>query len=145
MRIWTVHPKFLDAKGLVALWREALLAKAVLEGKTKGYRRHPQLIRFREHEQPVTAISEYLRIVHKESLNRGYRFDASKIPGKFVRIDCIEETRGQLDYEWTHLLRKLEARDHQAFVRLSAGTVCAEPHPLFRIVDGAVREWEVVA
>jgi carboxyl-terminal processing protease len=29
MRLWSLHPKYLDAQGLVALWREALLAKAV--------------------------------------------------------------------------------------------------------------------
>ena len=27
MRLWTLHPKYLDAAGLVALWREALLAQ----------------------------------------------------------------------------------------------------------------------
>jgi len=25
MRLWTLHPKYLDARGLVALWREGLL------------------------------------------------------------------------------------------------------------------------
>jgi hypothetical protein len=29
-RIWSLHPKYLDARGLVALWREGLLAQAVL-------------------------------------------------------------------------------------------------------------------
>ena len=37
MRLWTLHPKYLDPQGLVALWREALLARAVLQGKTRGY------------------------------------------------------------------------------------------------------------
>ncbi|HEU5178767.1 MAG TPA: pyrimidine dimer DNA glycosylase/endonuclease V, partial [Burkholderiales bacterium] len=32
MRLWSLHPKYLDARGLVALWREALLAQAVLRG-----------------------------------------------------------------------------------------------------------------
>lgn len=35
MRLWTLHPKYLDTKGLVALWREALLAQKVLQGKQK--------------------------------------------------------------------------------------------------------------
>jgi len=43
MRIWSLHPKYLDSKGMVALWREALLAKQVLLNKTKGYKNHPQL------------------------------------------------------------------------------------------------------
>jgi hypothetical protein len=33
MRIWSLHPKYLDSKGLVALWRESLLAKNVLRDK----------------------------------------------------------------------------------------------------------------
>jgi hypothetical protein len=36
MRLWTLHPKYLDARGLVALWREALLAQKVLRGATRG-------------------------------------------------------------------------------------------------------------
>ena len=40
-------------QGLVALWREALLARAVLRGKTRGYRHHPQLHRFRASATPV--------------------------------------------------------------------------------------------
>lgn len=43
MRLWSLHPQYLDAKGLVALWREGLLAQAVLAGQTRGYKRHPQL------------------------------------------------------------------------------------------------------
>lgn len=46
MRIWSVHPSLLDAKGLVACWRETLLAQKVLQGLTKGYKNHPQLDRF---------------------------------------------------------------------------------------------------
>lgn len=38
MRLWVSHPKYLDCKGLVALWRESLLARKVLKGKTKGWR-----------------------------------------------------------------------------------------------------------
>ncbi len=34
MRLWTLHPKYLDPRGLVALWREALFAQAVLRGWT---------------------------------------------------------------------------------------------------------------
>ena len=41
MKLWSIHPKYLDAKGLVALWREALLAQKVLDGKTEGYKNHP--------------------------------------------------------------------------------------------------------
>ncbi|WP_343214776.1 pyrimidine dimer DNA glycosylase/endonuclease V, partial [Dokdonella sp.] len=40
MRLWSLHPRYLDPQGLVALWREALLAKAVLRGETRGYTQH---------------------------------------------------------------------------------------------------------
>ncbi|MEN6399799.1 MAG: pyrimidine dimer DNA glycosylase/endonuclease V, partial [Rectinema sp.] len=29
MRLWTLHPQYLDQKGLTAAWREGLLAKKV--------------------------------------------------------------------------------------------------------------------
>jgi len=79
MRLWSLHPKYLDSKGLVALWREALLAKNVLEGKTKGYKNHPQLLRFKELNDPVGGINQYLTAVYEEALERGYHFNRSKI------------------------------------------------------------------
>ncbi|MGP9584395.1 pyrimidine dimer DNA glycosylase/endonuclease V, partial [Micrococcaceae sp. AOP34-BR2-30] len=30
MRLWSLHPEVLDRQGLIAGWREALLAQAVL-------------------------------------------------------------------------------------------------------------------
>src|SRR6185312_5615895 len=99
MRLWTLHPKYLDPQGLVALWREALLARAVLRGLTTGYRNHPQLDRFRAHPSPRAAISTYLSAVHAEATARGYQFDASKVGP--ARCDAvIPVTRGQLEYEW---------------------------------------------
>ncbi|MBW6495585.1 MAG: pyrimidine dimer DNA glycosylase/endonuclease V [Burkholderiaceae bacterium] len=143
MRLWTVHPRFLDAKGLVALWREALLAKAVLEGKTKGYRNHPQLVRFRAHQQPVAAVCEYLRCVLAEAVQRGYSFDATKIPAQPVPVAPIAETSGQLDYEWQHLCAKLAARD-PARLESCRAIDRPDPHPLFYLVPGEIRAWEVV-
>ncbi len=143
MRLWTVHPRFLDAKGLVALWREALLAKAVLEGKTRGYRNHPQLVRFRAHPQPVAAVCEYLRGVLAEAGQRGYRFDAAKIPARRGPVAMIEETSGQLDYEWQHLRAKLALRDAARLASYRA-IERPDPHPLFAVVPGGVRSWEVV-
>jgi hypothetical protein len=140
MRLWTVHPKHLDAKGLVALWREALLAQKVLQGRTRGYRHHPQLIRFQATRNPAAAVARYLEAVHQESVRRGYRFDASKIGSRKIR-GSIPETKGQLLYEWKHLKRKLAARDPE---RLRACRAVAVPdhHPLFRMIPGGVRAWE---
>ncbi len=140
MRLWSLHPKYLDQKGLVALWREALLAQAVLGGKTRGYRHHPQLVRFRAAEAPRALIAEYLRAVHAESLARGYRFDAEKIDTHRTP-EQLRVTRGQLDFEWNHLMRKLEARAPEWRARLT-GEARPQPHPLFRATRGGIADWE---
>ena len=128
MRLWTVHPKYLDSKGLVALWREGLLAKAVLEGKTRGYKNHPQLIRFVEQDNPIAYISEYLREVLYEALSRGYKFDKSKLPAKLHVLSPIQESSGQLDYEWAHLMKKLRDRDENRY-REYSGFLSYDPSP----------------
>jgi hypothetical protein len=140
MRLWTVHPRFLDPKGLVAAWREALLAQKVLAGGTQGYRHHPQLVRFNAQTDPLAAIAAFLAGLADEAKRRGYHFDTTKIsrrrfPGR------IPETNGQLLYEWNHLKAKLRKRAPQ-LARQSRGIPLPEPHPLFRIVPGKVRRWE---
>lgn len=140
MRLWTVHPRYLDPKGLVACWREALLAQKVLSGATRGYRNHPQLVRFRAAADPMAAIGAFLHEIAAEAERRGYRFDASKIVkprlGRTMR-----ETRGQLDYEWQHLRRKLRQRS-PALARQWRDIEKPKAHPLFRITAGGVRDWE---
>ena len=140
MRIWSIHPKYLDAKGLVALWRETLLAQKVLRGKTKGYKNHPQLIRFKQHRNPVGAIATYLTAVYDEAKKREYNFDRSKIEKKRIRSKILV-TSGQLLYEMKHLKKKLRLRDPAAYKKIKTVKV-PEPHPLFRIVEGPVEEWE---
>jgi hypothetical protein len=140
MRLWTLHPRYLDARGLVALWREALLAQKVLQGGTKGYTRHSQLIRFRETDNPLAVIATYLAAVCAEAEARGYAFDAGKIGPKRYE-GTLAETRGQLLYEWGHLGQKLKRRDPDR-LRGHRGVKTPEAHPLFSIVAGRVREWE---
>ncbi len=140
MRLWTLHPRYLDAKGLVAAWREALLAQKVLSGVTRGYRNHPQLLRFRTAADPKAAIAAFLRELAAEAGRRGYKFDATKIARSGAHPK-LRETRGQLDYEWAHLKRKLRVRA-PAMARQWSKVAKPEPHPLFRIVAGKVREWE---
>ena len=142
MRLWTLHPKYLDARGLVALWREALLAQKVLRGATRGYRHHPQLLRFAVENDPPAALASYLAAVHEEAVRRHYRFAARKI-GRRRRREKLTETRGQLLYEWRHLRRKLKRRDPARY-RQWAAIKNPAPHPLFRIVPGKVRDWEKV-
>jgi Pyrimidine dimer DNA glycosylase len=141
MRLWSLHPSMLDAAGLVALWREGLLAQKVLLGRTKGYRFHPQIKRFREATDPVAAISAYLWCVVDEARARGYNFDDSKIAvGR--RMVRMRVTRGQLEYELAHLRRKLRIRD-RARLRLLKG-IQPRAHPILRVVAGGVESWEVV-
>jgi hypothetical protein len=135
MRLWSLHPKYLDAQGLVALWRESLLAQAVLRGETRGYQYHPQLERFKNSTAPLSAMSAYLKAIHAEAENRGYTFDKSKIKPcrKAVRLTVTE---GQLHYERAHLLKKLKTRNPDVYHTLW------EAHPLFRVTKGGIATWE---
>ncbi|MBC7358330.1 MAG: DNA lyase [Desulfacinum sp.] len=142
MRLWSLHPCLLDPKGLVALWREALLAKAVLEGRTRGYRHHPQLVRFRVHDEPLSAIRAYLAVVLEEAQGRGYRFDAAKIGGAVEPVDLIGVTEGQIRYERQHLLAKLAGRAPQWYARVRRMHP-VPVHPLFRVIPGDVEPWEI--
>ena len=142
MRIWSLHPQYLDGKGLVALWREALLAKHVLEEKTKGYKNHPQLNRFKELKNPLNAINFYLAEVYAEACRRKYQFDKEKIsldfsPGK------ISVTRGQMEYEAEHLLNKLNIRDIEKYDAVKSIKIFSA-HPLFKIMPGGVEDWEII-
>ncbi len=140
MRLWSLHPRYLDAKGLVALWREALLAQKVLRGKTRGYRFHPQLSRFRQHPYPVAAIAAYLNAVADEADRRGYHFDRRRI-ARAHRARKISVTDGQLRYELRHLRAKLRVRDAQR-LKLLPRLAEIKPHPMLRVIIGAVESWE---
>ena len=140
MRLWSLHPKYLDPQGLVALWREALLAQAVLRGETKGYRQHPQLERFKSHPATLTAISLYLQAVAAEADLRGYAFDKSKI--KPPRDGAtLTVTSGQLAYEWVHLLAKLKLRN-PALYEQHLAIAAPQTHPLFSVRAGDIEPWE---
>jgi hypothetical protein len=141
VRLWSLHPSVLDRAGLLALWREGLLAQKVLLGQTSGYRFHPQLERFRASGNPVAAISTYLWAVADEASVRGYNFTVSKIAGKRHAVS-LTVTQGQLEYEREHLRKKLRVRDQAAFLRLSTAKLI--PHPMLRVVSGGMEPWEVV-
>jgi hypothetical protein len=141
MRLWSLHPRWLDTRALVAQWREGLLALAVARGKTRGYRKHPQMIRFMRTRDPARLIERYLRDVLAEADARGFVFDRTKIAAVRTRTR-LPVTRGQLDYEWQHLLRKLHRRDRARWARQRKGKPA--PHPLFRVVPGPVEPWERV-
>jgi hypothetical protein len=138
MRLWSIHPKHLDSKGLVALWREALLAKAVLQGKTKGYKKHPQLQRFKEQIDPVAAINQFLLEIWEESCSRGMCFDKSKIGSK-RQSKKINVSTGQVSLELNHLKKKLAKRSpNHKTLKLKT----AETNPLFKKIQGQIEKWE---
>lgn len=143
MRIWSLHPSYLDAMGLVALWREGLLAQKVLMGRTKGYRYHPQLDRFKVQADPVAAIGFYLEEVYEEAIKRGYHFDRSKIIVRIKKVVLIKLSKGQLLFEARHLSEKLKKRNLQRYkgLRLDQGI---RQHPLFTLIAGDVAGWEKI-
>jgi hypothetical protein len=140
MRLWSIHPCYLDTKGLVALWREGLLAQKALLGDTQGYKNHPQLARFRNAHNAIGAIATYLRRVADAADGRGYRFNRSKIASKNMK-DKMIVTSGQVEYEFRHLLKKLKSRDPDSYKKLKM-LKKIKVHPLFRKIPGKVEDWE---
>jgi hypothetical protein len=141
MRLWSIHPRHLDRQGLTACWREALLAQAVLAGRTRGYRNHPQLLRFRESADPIAAIGHYLHGIADEADARGYRYDRTRIDLPARPVAPIEVTTGQVDLEWAWLREKLATRSPDL---LRQCDLLGRPdvHPSFREVPGPVASWE---
>ncbi len=142
MRLWSIHPSYLDCRGLIALWREGLLAQKVLLGNTIGYKHHPQLFRFKNTPDPVGAIALYLRYIALEAQSRGYQFDKGKIvPNRFQ--GKIALSTGQIRYEFNHLLKKLKVRDPDRYKQVKeSGQITL--HPLFREVNGGIEAWEKI-
>jgi hypothetical protein len=143
VRLWSLDPKYLDAKGLVALWREALLAKKVIEGDTKGYKNHPQLQRFKESGDSLANIKSYLYGVYLEAESRGYHFLSEKIGSLKVSKKKIKVNSDQVNYEFFHLLNKLKTRDNQRYLDLKK-VKKPKVHFLFKVITGKVEKWEKI-
>ena len=141
MRLWSISPEYLDVKGLLAVWREGLLARAVLMGQTRGYRNHPQLERFKAHEHPLEAINYFLEIISDESIQRNYQFNRSKIE-LGLHPAPIAVTTGQIEFEISHLREKLARRDP---ARLARFPVKLRLHPLFVSIPGPIAPWEKIS
>lgn len=139
MRLWSLHPKYLDRQGLTAVWREGLLAQAVLCGRTKGYLHHPQLDRYRATNDPIGAIGLFLSFIADEATQRGYTFDRSKIIA--IHAITMTVTTEQIAYEWRHLLKKLSSRSPNLFLQFRA-IITPDPHPIFTVIQGEIEYWE---
>jgi hypothetical protein len=162
MRLWSLHPAFLDTKGLVDAWRESLLAQKVLEGLTSGYTHHPQLNRFRSCSDPVVMAALFLQGIADEAFRRNYHFDTTKIhrevlylpdkkllrpayihAGKTIIVRQIPVSREQILYEGALLAAKLEIRDPSRRESLFP-FFCDRLHPLFTLTEGPIAAWEKV-
>jgi len=143
MRLWSLHPQYLDSRGLVALWREGLLAQKVLHGQTVGYLHHPQLERFSGHANPMAAIGLYLAHIYDEALDRGYNFQINKIIKRNAEAAKIVVSDEQMLFEFNHLKNKLLERDLEAYKNIMS-VKTPEPHPLFTVKNGPIANWEVI-
>jgi hypothetical protein len=143
VRLWSLHPKYLDPKGLVALWREGLLAKKVLENKTKGYRNHPQLDRFKKSTDSIRLINLYLHLVCDEADQRGYKFNRRKLSKRSPTKKYMNVKSGQILYEFDHLLKKMKSRCPERFVLYKKESKI-ETHPIFKRVPGKIEPWEKI-
>jgi len=141
MRLWSLHPRYLDTTGLLAVWREALLARKVLEGNTKGYKNHPQLIRFKASADPLSAINIFLKAIYEESCKRGFCFDKNKL--QKASTVSIPVNSGQIAYEATHLKNKLLRRSPK-YADSFKGICSPELNPVFYLVEGEVENWEKI-
>lgn len=150
MRIWSIHPKYLDPKRFVAQWREALLCRAVLNGETKGYKNHPQFLRVKEHFQPHYFINSYLYEIWEESKKRNYNFDRTKLMDNLYEkfgepLSPMEVTEGQLEYEFNHLQSKLGEFDEKY---IENEQLIAEEgilsHPNLVVIPGDVMKFEKI-
>jgi hypothetical protein len=143
MRLWSLNPKYLDRQGLLAVWREGLLAKNVLEGKTKGYKNHPQLDRFKNSKDAITDINNYLVGIYQEAEKRGYKFSLDKISDLKKISNHIKVNSDQIIYEFKHLLGKLKIRDIKRYNEYK-DLKKIEIHNLFKEVKGKIEKWEKI-
>ena len=144
MRLWSLQPRYLDWKGLGANWREGLLGQDIILGRTKGWRNHPQMDRFKTHRDPVAAINYFLQENHREATKRGYNYNYSKILNPVEDIEPLDLTKGQLRYELGLLSERLGRRDPEWLRNIQAAYSEDPPlpHPLFNAVEGDVESWE---
>ena len=142
MRLWTLHPKYLDAKGLVAAWREALLAQAVLRDRNDWLPKPSST----DPVPPLTLTGSKYRVLSSRAACRGKPAWVSVRPRK-DRLprggrSRLKATLGQLGYEWKHLRAKLAIRD-KAWLASLGRVARPDAHPTFRVVPGDVEDWEV--
>lgn len=141
MRLWSLHPKYIDDKGLQNLWRDALLVQDALSGRNRKYINHPQVERFNNYYEPMAAIGAYLFFVHEEGRDRGAVFGEHKIMHRSERTNIIKVARKQLEYEFEQLKKKVQSRSFIQFNKLKQVST-VDPNPIFEVVEGEIESWE---
>ena len=164
MRLWSIHPKYLDRMGLLALWREAILAKKILFGEelkpgAQKYINHPHFKRFKptigEGWYKQACMMVYLKDVYEEGVKRGYKFNkdlalntsVTKIFPSRTKLGLgihIPVTTGQLMFELELLKEKVSKRDKNWFSNNLSNPSFTFPQPneTFLIKFGEKEEWE---
>ena len=117
--------------------------KECFGNNTKGHKNHLQLSRFKAVEKPFEAINQYLAEIWEEASRRGYNFDRNKIDYDFQKIE-IDVTTGQMDYEFSHLLKKLEHRDIERYSQLKDFKTI-ESCEIFSVKEGEIEKWEIIS
>ena len=145
MRIWSLHPQYLDQKGLGGQWEEGIIAQNTLFFQEGKYLNYPVLHRVKAHQEPVAWIGMYLNEILKEAnVNRGYNYNDQLIKQLKPTLP-MPVTRGQLYYEWTLLQGRLQKRD-PVKMSLNDGVDInnIKANPMFYVIDGDIEDWERV-
>lgn len=140
MRLWSIHPKYLDSIWLIACWREWLLALNVLKWNTVWYRNHPQLNRFKSSKDPILAINAYLTQIFLEAERRWFKFNSNKINISYLN-SIISVTTWQLEYEMIHLRSKLKIRNPGMYENIKWLTKI-ENNSIFQVIDWWIESFE---
>jgi hypothetical protein len=144
MKLWSLHPSYLDIQGLHTVWQEGLLGMMIMENQDAGFQNDPQLIRFWLSGDPMGILGFYLSEIYNEAKNRGFNFDDYKLQ-KINNSLTISVNSGQIDYEALELMNILQKRDKEKFRELNQifQQKSVKTHPLFYIIEGPVEKWEI--
>jgi hypothetical protein len=84
-----------------------------------------------------------LYFIYLEGERRGYNFKLEKIVRYDLSLPKLPVKRGQLEYEFQHLLKKLRWRDPDRY-ELLKNEKNIQPHPIFFVIEGGIESWEVI-
>lgn len=153
MRLWTIHPKYLDGKRLTSQWKEGIqmmhIWKEIGENpepaKRLGYVSHPQVRRLSnllvaDSGLISLLLHQHLTAVHEESVQRSYSFNKKLIDD--LAPDCknapkVYVTMGQVAYEFALMATKNNEWSQK--VAIDPYMLC---NPIFQVVSGSIESWE---